>query len=94
MYDIEKSENGSKGRFYIQESNGKLIAEMTYSKAGKEKIIIDHTEVNPDYRGQKLGEKLLLVAVSHARDNDLSIIPLCPFAKATFQKNNELQDVL
>jgi predicted GNAT family acetyltransferase len=34
-----------KGRFFI-EKDGEQRALMTYSKAGSEKIIIDHTEVD------------------------------------------------
>ena len=43
-YNILEKESETKGSFYI-EGNGKTIAEMTYSKGGFERIIIDHTEV-------------------------------------------------
>ena len=38
--------------------------------------------------------EMVLAAVDFARKNGLKIIPLCPFANATFQKNVDLQDVL
>jgi predicted GNAT family acetyltransferase len=43
--DIKIEHIGSKGAFFVEE-NGKRIAEMTLSKAGDTRIIIDHTEVN------------------------------------------------
>ena len=67
---------------------------MTYSMAGTDKMIIDHTEVNPEFKGQGVGKKMVLAAVDFARANNIKIMPLCPFAKATFDKNFELQDVL
>jgi len=37
---------------------------------------------------------MLIKAVEFAREKGKKIIPLCPFAKATFQKNEDLRDVL
>ncbi|MGN8226912.1 GNAT family N-acetyltransferase [Gracilimonas sp. BCB1] len=82
----------TKGSFYI-EREGKRVAEMTYSKAGPERIIIDHTEVSDETRGEGLGKKLVYQAVEFARENDLKILPLCPFARSVFSKNPEIRDV-
>jgi hypothetical protein len=67
---------------------------MTYSWAGDDRIIIDHTEVESAYNGKGVGKAMVYKAVEFARENNLKIIPLCPFAKATFQKNEEIRDVL
>ena len=67
---------------------------MTYTWAGEERFIIDHTEVEEAYNGKGVGKEMLLAAVDFARKNGKKIIPLCPFAKASFQKSDELQDVL
>ncbi|MCL4157785.1 UNVERIFIED_CONTAM: hypothetical protein GTU68_026096 [Idotea baltica] len=67
---------------------------MTYSKAGESRIIIDHTEVSDELRGQGAGKQLVMEAVEFARENKLSILPLCPFAKSVFQKVKEIRDVL
>ncbi|MBO6586176.1 MAG: N-acetyltransferase [Gracilimonas sp.] len=82
----------TKGSFYI-EREGKRVAEMTYSKAGPERIIIDHTEVADETRGEGLGKKLVYKAVEFARENNLKILPLCPFARSVFSKNPEIRDV-
>ena len=57
-------------------------------------FIIEHTEVSPDFNGKGVGKKMVLAAVDFARKENKKIIPLCPFAKATFDKNEELRDVL
>lgn len=67
---------------------------MTYPIASKEPIIIDHTEVEPDFKGQGIGKKLLYKIVEMARENSIKIVPLYPFANAMFQKNKDIQDVL
>ena len=47
-----------KNRFVLLNDEAKEIGEMTWSDAGPDIMIIDHTFVEPEYRGQKLAEKL------------------------------------
>ena len=86
-----KSERG--GEFVIEE-NGNRAAEMTYTNAGENKISIDHTFVEHDFRGEGIAKDLIAAGVNFARENDLKIIPLCPYAKTTIEKTPEFQDVL
>jgi len=82
-----------KGKFYI-EKDGEIKAEMHYTKAGEKRLIIDHTEVDGDLRGQGAGKKMLLELVKYARENDFLIRPMCKYAKYEFQKDESIQDVL
>lgn len=91
--DIQHKNGKSKGAFFLKE-NEEIKAEITYSKAGETKIIIDHTEVSDELRGQSVGKALVKHAVDFARKNELTIIPLCPFAKSVIERDESLQDVL
>ncbi len=91
--DIKFEQSENKGAFFIEE-NGKRLAEMTFSKAGDTRIIIDHTEVSDALKGKGAGKQLVSAAVDYARKNNIKIIPLCPFAKSVFNKVKEFQDVL
>ena len=91
--EIKHRKEESKGAF-IADENGTKAGEMTYSQAGEDKIIIDHTEVNAEFNGKGVGKEMLLAAVDYARKNNIKILPLCPFAKAGFDKNKDIQDVL
>ena len=91
--NIERIEHGSKGAFLIKEENERL-AEMTYSKAGENRIIIDHTEVSDRLRGTGAGKQLVAAAVDYAREHKIKILPLCPFAKSAFDRTPAFQDVL
>lgn len=93
MITIQQDNSESKGRFFYKDGEKKL-AEMTYSWAGTDRIIIDHTEVDDTLRGQGVGELMVRKAVAFAREKSISIIPLCPFAKSVFQKHDGLRDVL
>jgi predicted GNAT family acetyltransferase len=93
QHNIQQEEKESKGSFFI-ESEGKRLAEMTYSKAGDALIIIDHTEVDDALRGTGAGQSLVEAAVIWARENKKKIMPLCPFASSVFRKNPSYQDVI
>jgi hypothetical protein len=91
--EIEQQNEGHKGHFRANDQ-GKTAGLMTYTWAGSEKFIIDHTEVDPAYKGQNVGKQMVMAAVEFARQNNLRILPLCPFAKSVFDRNPEIRDVL
>ncbi|GFZ85633.1 N-acetyltransferase [Aquaticitalea lipolytica] len=93
IMNIKQEDNGKKGKFFV-ELDGKQEAEMTYTYAGSDKIIIDHTEVSEKLKGQGVGYKLVEAAVEFMRDKGLKVIPLCPFAAAVFKKKHEYSDRL
>ncbi|MFT8470311.1 MAG: GNAT family N-acetyltransferase [Oenococcus sp.] len=78
------------GRYFIENSDGKTIAELLYSEiAGKNAISIDSIRVDPDYRGHGLASRILKQAVSDAAAVGKRVKPVCPYAKAAFLKNPE-----
>jgi uncharacterized protein len=90
---IKQVFDGKKGSFFY-ELDGVRMGEMAYVMAGEHKMIIDHTQVDEVLKGQGIGKKLQAELVAYVRAHDIKVIPLCPFAKATFQKTKEWQDVL
>lgn len=91
--NIQQHNTETKGAFRAMD-NETPAGEMTYVWAGTDKFIIDHTEVDEAYNGKGIGKQLLMKAVAFARENNLKIIPLCPFAKSLFDKIPEIGDVL
>lgn len=89
---VEREDGASKGRYLLVVDG--VEAEMTYSRAGKALIIIDHTDVPAVLRGQKIGERLVRQAIEDARRDGVAIVPLCPFARAQIDRHPEWQDVL
>ncbi len=82
-----------KNRFVLYNEQKQEIGEITFSLAGEELIIIDHTYVDDAYRGQGAAAKLVLAVVEKMRLEHKEIIPLCPFAKKEFEQKKEYQDV-
>lgn len=74
------------GRFEAIADSEKA-GEMTYEWTGETIITIDHTEVNPSFSGQGIGNKLVAAAVDFAERKGFTIRPVCPFAKRVLEKN-------
>ena len=91
--EIQQEDNGKKGVFFIEE-NGEVVAELTYVWSGEDKIIIDHTGVSEKLGGKGIGKQLVHKAVEMAREKQIKILPLCPFAKKVFDKTEDYKDVL
>ena len=91
--DIQHIHRGSKGAFIVK-VDGERLAEMTYTMPAENKMIIDHTEVDDQLRGKNVGQQLVHAAVEYAREKNIKIIPLCPFANAVLKKKTEWHDVL
>lgn len=92
-HTIEHQEANSKGAFYVQQGSER-IAEMTYSRTNATLIVIDHTEVDERLKGQGVGRQLLDALVAWARETHTKVIALCPFAKAQFNKDPSIRDIL
>lgn len=92
--DIKHECNGKSGRFFIG-SDFETLAEMTYIKVSENKIIIDHTEVNPIFKGQGIGYKLMDSMTEFLRKNNIKATTQCSFAASAFAKKPaEYADVL
>jgi len=91
-FDIRREDGETGGRYVVVVDGHE--AEMTYSKAGTSRIIIDHTDVPKALAGRGVGVALVRRGVEDARAAGIRIIPLCPFAKAQIEKHKEWQDVL
>ena len=91
--NIQQVDDNKHGIFKL--FNGETVAvEMAYTWAGDTMLIIDHTDVNDQFRGQGLGRKLLNELVTFARSRNIKVIPLYPFAKSVFDKDLSIHDVL
>ena len=90
---IQHTQQDLRGAFLIGDADERQ-AEMTYTRADPGKMLIQHTEVGEALRGKNIGYQLVHTAVEYARQHQLHILPICPFAASVFKKKPEFQDVL
>lgn len=90
MHTIKKAEN----KFYIGEDVKEPIAEITFNRSSGNKIVVDHTYVSDELRGQGIAGKLVDQVVSYAREQNKKIIPLCPYVKRKLEDTEEYHDII
>jgi len=91
---VRRDQKGHRGAFYIEGEDGRL-AELTFSAAPDgQLVILEHTEVDESLRGQGIARRLVEAAVNWARDQNIKLVPVCPFAKAVFDREPAFGDVL
>lgn len=93
MTEIKLDDDGKKGRFTIFEDDTEA-GELTFTWAGNDKFIIDHTLTKEEFGGRGFAKRLVHNAVEYAREKEVKIIPLCPYAKSVIERDSSLQDIL
>ncbi len=73
--------------------DGSRVGLMTYQISG-DTVTTPHTEINPEYGGQGLGQQLVKEALDHIRDTGMFVRPSCPFVRAYVDNNPEYQDLV
>ena len=77
------------GRIYSLNSNGQVIAEITYVKEEDNYYNINHTYVSDVLRGQGIGKILLKLAIEDIESKNGKVRATCEYAKAQLMKDKE-----
>jgi predicted GNAT family acetyltransferase len=83
--------NSPENRFEAEVGGELSVAD--YELRGTE-MIMTHTYVPPQLRGQGIAEKLVRVALEHARDQRLRVVPACSYVAAFIRRHPEFQPLL
>jgi uncharacterized protein len=82
-----KLDINKRGAFVIEEGE-KRLAEMTMA-ISKQNLIVYHTQVSDELKGQGVASQLLETMVQYARENALKVVALCPYVRAQFERHPE-----
>lgn len=69
-------------KFYINDAQGKQIAEIVFVPTGEHLAIIEHTDVDESLKGQGIGKRLVAKVVEKMRRNS---------SKGVYYRNEEGQ---
>lgn len=91
MSDVEVIHDEAAGRFVT--TVGGQHAFVSYWRQGK-RLVLDHTWVPPEQRGQGIAAGLTRVALDYARSESLAVVPECPYVAAFIRKHPEYRDLV
>lgn len=81
--------NYENGRIYSINESNQLLAETTFVLKNKKEVVIDHTYVNPDLRGQGVAGKMMEAIAEYLRENKLKATATCSYALIWLKKHSE-----
>lgn len=87
---LEKLEGDAYAFRYTKDE--KMLAEITWTMLS-DVMVVDHTFVSPDLRGQGVAKKLLDRAAGYAREQEFKIEPICSYVVTAFDRYEEYNDV-
>lgn len=88
---IDIINNVSKNRFEAT-ING-AVAVVEYMRPGN-RIVFTHTEVPKELEGKGIAGKLAKTALDYAQQEQLQIMPLCPYIAAYIRRHPEYQSLV
>ena len=80
-------------RIYLNDENGKMIAEVTFPNESDDTVNINHTFVDDSLRGQGVAGKLLEAVATKLRTENKKAHPTCSYAVNWFEKNQDYKDI-
>ncbi|MDO5616006.1 MAG: GNAT family N-acetyltransferase [Cruoricaptor ignavus] len=93
MIDVTQTNTPTNGKFEIF-ADDVPAGELLYSWIDEQTFAIEHTEVFDGFNGKGYGKELLFAVAEYARDNGKKIVPVCSYAKNSFEINPNIADVL
>lgn len=81
------------GRYVARVAGIEAEAELTFTRRGPDRISADHTGAPDVLRGTGAAAALVRFMVEDARANGFSIIPLCPYVQAQYERHPDWSDV-
>ncbi len=89
--NLEIVNNEADHRFEAQV--GEYLAVIDYILKA-EYIVYTHTGVPDEIGGQGIAGKMAHTVLEYARDNDLQVVPQCPFVAAYIRRHPEYQSLV
>ena len=89
--EVEVVNNSKARRFEVQ--IGGSFAHLDYIPA-ETKIVFLHTKVPEEFAHQGVASKLARTALEYAKDNNLKVIPQCPFVAGYIRYHTEYEPLV
>jgi predicted GNAT family acetyltransferase len=90
--DLEVVDNPERGRFEAW-SGGTLVGRAVY-RTEPGRVVITHTEVEPELQGQGMAQLLAAGALDQVRASGRQVVPRCPFIAAYIRSHPEYADLV
>jgi uncharacterized protein len=88
---VEVSDNQAENRF---EAHGGGKAAFLVYRRMPDRLVLVHTEVPTELEGHGIGSKLVRAGIEFAREQGLTVVPVCPFVINYIRRHQEHVDLV
>jgi len=92
MSDIEITNNTEANRYELR-VDGELASIAEYTPSGG-RLVFDHTETLPAFRGRGLAAKLVAAALADVRERKFGVVPSCWFVAEFIDEHPEFGELV
>ncbi len=84
---VTVSRDDAQGRYEIRVGDA-LGGYAEFAGDDQGRVVFPATEIDPEFKGQGLGTKLIAKAMADAADRGQTVVPECPFVAHYLRKND------
>lgn len=88
-----KVRDDPENRQFTVEVDGRPAGKAEYRLRGETYLFI-HTEIDPEFQGMGVANRLARAALDDVRDQGRTLVPLCPFIAAYISRHPEYQEIV
>lgn len=81
-------------RIFLENEEGKTIAEVTFPEVSDNKVNINRTFVDGSLRGQGVADKLLTELAAELKSKNKKALATCSYAVTWFEKHPEYEELV
>lgn len=83
---VTVTREGAGGGQFVLRVDGARLGSLDFTLPEAGVMRIEYVEVAPELRGSGLGRQLVQAAVDWARDSELTVVPICGYARAVITR--------
>ncbi len=77
-YSLRSEKQNGQG-FFLLDKDGTRAAKVRYRTEGSNTVVVEHTEVMPDYRGTEAGRTVVEKIINYAKGENLDLKSECSY---------------
>lgn len=89
-YELINNKSQKQYEFHIEG----FVPKIEYIINHEENVYLTHTEVPYELGGKGVGTQLVEKTLTDIEDNNMRVVPLCPFVAAYIRKNPEWKRII
>lgn len=87
-------DDGGGTQEFVLHVDGERLGSLDYTRPESGVMRIEYVEVAPELRGSGLGRQLVQAAVEWARAENMTIVPICGYARAVIARDPAMSKLL